>query len=124
MTDRHKINKVNASIAVEHFGYSTVGREEQGVGEHVAEDNRIFSDVDVWEVTYANGTLDTLDFHLGDENVAHGLTNEVLLAVVAERIAQWQKGEHACRENAIALTKIEEALHWLGARAKRLGEAP
>lgn len=43
----------------------------------------------------------------------NGLTHEVLLAIVADRLRSFQAGPYACRENALALTKIEEALHWL-----------
>lgn len=46
----------------------------------------------------------------------NGVTQEVLLAIVADRLRSFQKGPYACRENAIALTKIEEAMHWLQQR--------
>lgn len=43
----------------------------------------------------------------------NGITQEALLAVVADRLRSFQAGPFACRENALALTKIEEAMHWL-----------
>lgn len=43
----------------------------------------------------------------------NGVTHEVLLAIVKDRLEGFQKGPFACRENALALTKIEEAMHWL-----------
>lgn len=43
----------------------------------------------------------------------NGVTHEALLAVVADRLRAFQSGPYACRENALALTKIEEAMHWL-----------
>lgn len=46
----------------------------------------------------------------------NGITQEVLLAIVADRLRSFQAGPYACRENAIALTKTEEALHWLQQR--------
>ncbi len=46
----------------------------------------------------------------------NGLTQEVLLAIVADRLRSFQSGPYACRENALALTKIEEAQHWLQQR--------
>lgn len=50
----------------------------------------------------------------------NGITNEALLAVVIDRLQGFQTGPHCCRENAIALTKLQEAMHWLHARtAKR-----
>src|ERR1700755_1502511 len=43
----------------------------------------------------------------------NGITNEVLLAIIIDRLACFQSGPLACRENALALTKLEEAVHWL-----------
>lgn len=50
------------------------------------------------------------------ENGVNGITQEVLLAIVADRLRSYQAGPFACRENALALTKIEEAMHWLQQR--------
>lgn len=46
----------------------------------------------------------------------NGITHEALLAIVADRLRAFQDGEYACKENACALTHIEEALHWLHSR--------
>jgi hypothetical protein len=43
----------------------------------------------------------------------NGVTHEALLAIIVDRLQSFQKGPYACRENAIALTKCEEAMHWL-----------
>jgi hypothetical protein len=43
----------------------------------------------------------------------NGVTHEALLEIVADRLRSFQAGPFACRENALALTKIEEAQHWL-----------
>lgn len=48
----------------------------------------------------------------------NGVTHEVLLAIVADRLRSFQDGPYACRENALALTKIEEAMHWLHHRTR------
>ena len=48
----------------------------------------------------------------------NGVTEGALLAIVADRLRDLQNGPFACRTNALALTKIEEALHWLEARTK------
>lgn len=60
-----------------------------------------------------------LHFQIGpvQENSVNGITNEALLAVLAHRI-KYLNDKHPCRENAIAITKVEEALHWLEARTK------
>ena len=46
----------------------------------------------------------------------NGLHQEDLLVIVIDRLQHFQRGPFACRENALALTKIEEALHWLNHR--------
>ena len=46
------------------------------------------------------------------------VTHEVLLAILIDRLQSFQAGPYACRENALALTKLEEAQHWLQARTK------
>lgn len=52
------------------------------------------------------------------ESGVNGITNEVLLAIVADRLRCFQTSKYACRENALALTKIEEAASWLESRTK------
>lgn len=46
----------------------------------------------------------------------NGITQEVLLAIVIDRLRSFQAGPFSSRENALALTKCEEALHWLQQR--------
>jgi hypothetical protein len=46
----------------------------------------------------------------------NGVTHEVLLAIVADRLRSFQAGPYACKANACALTHIEEAQHWLQQR--------
>lgn len=48
----------------------------------------------------------------------NGITNEVLLAIVEYRLQGFQSGEFSCRENAIALTHIQDALMWLQKRTR------
>ena len=48
----------------------------------------------------------------------NGLTHEVLLAILIDRMRSFQAGPFACRENALALTKMEEAQHWLHSRTR------
>lgn len=52
---------------------------------------------------------------ISDKGV-NGVTIEALLAIVQDRLAGFQGGPFACRENAIALTKVEEAMLWLAKR--------
>jgi hypothetical protein len=60
-----------------------------------------------------------LEFQRGGvaDNGVNGITNEALLAVVIDRI-NFLNAKFPCRENALAVTKVQEALHWLEARTK------
>lgn len=49
----------------------------------------------------------------------NGIANEDALAMVLTRLEHFQRTEFACRENAVAITKLEEALMWL--RKRTLG---
>ena len=75
-----------------------------------------------YRVTAPTGSGKMADHHISFQNgpIAehgiNGLTQEVLLAIVADRLKSFQAGPFACRENALALTKIEEAQHWLQQR--------
>lgn len=63
--------------------------------------------------------ISTLNFHQGlPSDGVNGLTNEVLLAIVIDRLRVFQNGITNCRENALVITKLEEALHWLGHRTR------
>jgi len=46
----------------------------------------------------------------------NGITQEALLAILIHRLECFQAGPFRCRENAIALTHLEEALMWLQRR--------
>ena len=52
------------------------------------------------------------------ENELNGITGEALLAIVKDRLECFQQSQYSCRENAIALTKIDEALLWLESRTR------
>lgn len=47
------------------------------------------------------------------ENGVNGCMNEDLIAMVIDRLESFQNSPYKCRENALAITKLEEALHWL-----------
>jgi hypothetical protein len=48
----------------------------------------------------------------------NGVMNEDLLAMVIDRLQGFQNGDYKCRENAVAITKLEEALMWLRKRTQ------
>lgn len=62
------------------------------------------------KISFQNGAI--------KESGINGCQNEDLLAVVLDRLYGFQSGEFKCRENELAITKIEEALHWLNHRTQ------
>lgn len=50
------------------------------------------------------------------ENGVNGVCNEDLITMVICRLEHFQQSEYACRDNALAITKLEEALLWLRKR--------
>ena len=52
------------------------------------------------------------------EQGVNGISNEALLAIVEDRLLGFQSGPFACRENAVALTKLQECLMWLQKRTR------
>ena len=52
----------------------------------------------------------------------NGVCNEDLIAMVITRLEHFQKSEFSCRENALCITKLEEALLWLRKRTMGRGQ--
>ncbi len=48
----------------------------------------------------------------------NGISGEALLAVVIDRLRSFQAGQYSCLENAVALTKLDEAMMWLQKRTR------
>jgi len=72
------------------------------------------------EPTTGNAIGVLIEFQNGplQENPPNGLSNEALLAIVEDRLLGFQSGQFACRENAVALTKLQEAMMWLQKRTR------
>lgn len=70
--------------------------------------------------THDAATETIIYFQNGPINEAgvNGLTQEVLLAIVTDRLKSFQAGKFSSRENALALTHIQEAQHWLLERTR------
>lgn len=50
------------------------------------------------------------------EHGTNGVTHEALLAILIDRLQGFQSGPFKCRENAVALTHLEDAQMWLQKR--------
>jgi hypothetical protein len=99
--DNHKMNPANDLITV-----TVIDGPGAGGASHE------------YQVVIPNGKTTNISFQNGPiaEVGVNGLTQEVLLAIVIDRLRSFQAGNFACRENALALTKIEAAMHWLHSR--------
>ena len=61
-------------------------------------------------VQFQNGSI--------KEEGVNGVSNEALLAIVEHRLQGFQAGDFACRENAIALVRLQECMMWLQKRTR------
>jgi hypothetical protein len=59
-------------------------------------------------ISFQNGPIGAVGFN--------GISQEALLAVVEDRLLGFQSGEFSTKENAVALTKVQEAMLWLQKR--------
>ncbi len=100
----HKVNGLNEALKV-------LVADEPGQGNacHVYVIQTEDQSVRV-PVTFQNGPI-------GDLGV-NGVSNEALLAIVEDRLQGFQSGPFACRENAVALTKLQESMMWLQKRTR------
>lgn len=68
------------------------------------------------------GSLEQIEitFQKGPIKIAgyNGISNEALMAIVLDRLRGFQSGQFRCRENALALTALEESLLWLNKRTQ------
>ena len=87
---------------------SAVGERNKGNG------NTVYSvekpdGTEIAKIQFQNGPR-------GKEDSTDGLIDEDLLEIVRDRLRGFQEGPFSCRENALALTAVEEALLWLDHR--------
>lgn len=59
------------------------------------------------------GSIDFQDGQIIDGKGINGVMDENLIAIVISRLEGFQSSKFACKENDIALTKLQEAMLWL-----------
>lgn len=94
--------------------------DEPGVGNasHVYE-------IELGDTPGLTASVVKIEFQHGprkDPNSTRGVLDTDLLEIVRDRLKGFQAGEFACRENACALTKLEEALMWMNKRVEDRAE--
>lgn len=72
-------------------------------------------------IVWQNGPLGAPDDP--DRQEPNGAFVETVIAAAKQRIEHYNEGQFACRENSLAITKLDEALHWLNARTQRRVDA-
>ena len=99
----HKVNPINDSIRIQVLDEPGAG----GASHH-------------YLIACGDGSTQEIRFQDGPigECGANGSTQEVLIAICLDRLRSFQQGEFGCRENALAITKLEEAQHWLFHRTR------
>lgn len=88
-----------------------------------ATDKKEFNANHVYEVRDSetgDRVLSLVKFQQGPikENGVNGCCNEDLIAMILDRLNSFQESPYKCRENALAITKLEEALQWLNWRTR------
>lgn len=108
----HKVNGLNEALFIDVL-------DEPGQG-NACHDYVIFVPNDACNRELNASVVCNIHFQNGpiQEAGINGISNEALLAVVEDRLSGFQSGEYACRENAVALTKIQEAMMWLQKRTR------
>jgi hypothetical protein len=109
----HKVNGLNETIDI-------AAVDEPGIGgaSHVYELS-LSSPPGGAGITAVNGTT-VLRFQQGAINEAgiNGLSHEALIAVVLDRLRGFQSGQFAGRDNAMAISHLEDALMRLQRRTR------
>lgn len=100
----HIVNGLNEAIAIQ-----VVDEPGQGNANHIYE-IYVGKTGRTVRVEFQNGPI--------AERGVNGISQEALLAIVEDRLVGFQDGQYACRENAIALTKVQEAMQWLQKRTR------
>ncbi len=103
----HKVNGLNEALLI-----NVLDEPGQGNACHAYQIRKWVKDqedVELAGIEFQNGPI--------QEAGVNGISNEALLAIVQDRLEGFQSGEYACRENALALTKLQEAaMMWLHKR--------
>ena len=102
----HKVNGLNDVLRIEVLDEPGPGGANHLYGVNSDEPRRADQPPAVTlPIRFQNGPI-------GEAGV-NGVSNEALVAIVIDRLQGFQKGQYSCRENALALTKLEEAMHWM-----------
>lgn len=112
----HKVNPANDTLTidvVDEPGAGGANHDYYVSGFNLASNasaSKLYDTKDGVRILFQNGPI--------AEVGVNGVTHEALLAILIDRMRSFQAGQFACRENALALTKLEEAQMWLLQRTR------
>jgi len=90
------------------------------IGQLMSETGRCDTEVYIKSEEHKGENLVLSEIHFQEGPIkecgVNGVCNEDLLVMVIRRLEGFQNSEFKCRENACAITKLEEALLWLRKR--------
>jgi hypothetical protein len=117
--DGHKVNDLNKSLYV-----YALDKDDLNVPccEYYITTQPLDGDLHEFMARISEGNYAAdIEFHSGPvENGVVGLTNEVLLEIVKDRLRRFQAGEFACVENEYAIEALQMAINRLHKRTLRL----
>lgn len=106
LTTIQKREKLNRVFAADEPGNGGANHEYIVLCENLSRET-----AEPIEIAFQNGPRE-------DPESISGVLDIDLLEIVRDRLKGFQQGEFATRENAIALTHIEEALLWMNKRVE------
>lgn len=108
----HKLNGLNDALKIQ-----AVDAPGAGGANHVY---TVYLDESVRNEPTDKTVHVTISFQNGPIHEAgvNGISGEALMAIQIDRLRSFQAGPYACRENALALTALEESLMWLQKRTR------
>lgn len=102
----HVVNPVNDKLHIKVMDEPGAGgaNHEYRISTVDQSNNRL------WHLSFQNGPI--------NDHGVNGVTQEALLAIVADRLESFQAGPYACLENLNALEHVRYAMTWLASRTK------
>lgn len=106
----HQINPANTVLTVEADEPTHGGASHEYTVTIPHSGEPAYDSPEVVRINFQKGPVNA------DGNGVNGLTHEVLLAIIIDRLQAFQSGPYACRKNALALIKLEAAVMLLNQR--------
>lgn len=104
----HKANGLNEQITIQVLDEPGPGGASHVYG--IAAADPVTENIEQTAIKFQKGPI--------SESGVNGISIEALLAIVEDRLKGFQSGEHACLENQIALSRVQDAILMLHFRTR------